>query len=416
MSIVGIVGIVDGNNDYPHVLHNVVPKRELPTVTQNKIRAYFPELSSITEYGVASQIFDTIFHMYTVLKEEPQPVLLDGKPNGSLRPEDYSWGYDHDTKARYKDLAEQFYQLCCARYSWKNLTPYMIKFINYAHNFMTYLPFPLSRFQTEGGEHLNYVHSSYYFKHTTRHGGNSKVDPQFTLLLAMYRKLAYEIHSGKTGDDFHHYAKMHVSACKIQAVFRGYSVRKHMKERGWCMKPKEEYDVERNHAILQDVHSHIFRTPLKELSLNTCMPLFQNKSFVLSGVVPSSNGRKWTQGSLGEKILSLGGRVKKMLPGNKKGRSTKVYHLLVNRDAIQCSKKMPDIIFEAFKQRCVVLDYIYVFDCIENNCLVPFKSYIPDFGDYLCQTSQQPTLQSQHFSRKKCVQTCQPLGIKNCIL
>ncbi len=38
---------------------------------------------------------------------------------------------------------------------------------------MDSLPFPIARFQSEGGEHANYEHNTFYYQHTTRHGSRS---------------------------------------------------------------------------------------------------------------------------------------------------------------------------------------------------------------------------------------------------
>ena len=167
--------------------------------------------------------------MYDILKTDPKPHLIPGKLQGSLHTEDYTWGYSTKTKLLYKKHAECFYQLLCKRYTWKSITPYMIKFVDYARYFMDHGDFPMSRFQTEGGEHLNYDHSRHYFQHTTRHGGKTKTDPLLSLLSTMYRKLSYQImcSSERTiGEAYGLYVKKHVAACLIQAVYRGYITRK----------------------------------------------------------------------------------------------------------------------------------------------------------------------------------------------
>lgn len=82
---------------------------------------------------------------------------------------DYVWGYSEDQLNHYKLHAERLYQLFCLRYTYKNLTPYMMKFIDYGLHFMTNLNgIPLNRLSTEGGEHSNCDQNCFYYQHTTR--------------------------------------------------------------------------------------------------------------------------------------------------------------------------------------------------------------------------------------------------------
>ena len=61
----------------------------------------------------------------------------------------------------------------------ENLTPYMIKFVDYGLRFMQNLQIPMCRFSTEGGEHSNYMRNCFYYNHTTQHGGKKLFDPLF---------------------------------------------------------------------------------------------------------------------------------------------------------------------------------------------------------------------------------------------
>ena len=109
--------------------------------------------------------------MIAILKSDPIPQLLEGKPEGSLRAEDYRWGYSTEDIKQYKQHAEAFYQLFVLRYTTKQITPYMIKLVDYGGAMMQSLPFSLGCYQSEGGEHANYDHNCYYYNHTTCHGG-----------------------------------------------------------------------------------------------------------------------------------------------------------------------------------------------------------------------------------------------------
>ncbi len=209
----------------------------------------------------------------------------------------------------------------------------MIKYIDYARFFMQSSKFPMSRFQAEGGEHLNYVHNCFHFQHTTRHGGRVKVDPQLSLLSTMYRKLYYEILSLESRTDFQVFVMRHRAACKIQVFFRGYLTRKFLS--------KDNTEPCNFSQILSKLQSmHYPPSPCKPSKTG----IFSDLTFILVGCVPNQSGCKWTQDKLLKEISLHGGRISKNLPGNTKGRSTKLYHILVNEKTILKSSKVPDIV------------------------------------------------------------------------
>lgn len=141
--------------DFPPVIEKVVSSRPIPPSILSEIAPYIKNTKAditVIEYDVVSNIWNSLYEMYVVLKTEPEPELLKGKLEGSLHPEDYTWGYNDTTKLMYKENAERFYKLFCSRFTWQRLTPYMIKFKDYARFFMENLDFPMCRFQAEGGE------------------------------------------------------------------------------------------------------------------------------------------------------------------------------------------------------------------------------------------------------------------------
>ncbi len=79
--------------DFPHVLTNVVPERLLIQTLPAEIINYIDALHVRTEFDLVCKLWNCIYHMYVILKDDPQPKLLPGKPKGSLLSEDYSWGY-----------------------------------------------------------------------------------------------------------------------------------------------------------------------------------------------------------------------------------------------------------------------------------------------------------------------------------
>ena len=262
----------------------------------------------------------------------------------------------------------------------------MIKFIDYAPYLLESLDFPMSRFQAEGGEHLNYTHNIHYFQHTTRHGGKNLVDPQLSILITMYRNLSYEIMNSESCEDFKKYVRKHIAACKIQAMFRGHLIRKL-----FAAHAQEENKILKSIELIQ--------CPTKP-TLHPTTGIFSEMTFMLVGNIHKQPGLLWTHSTLENKIISLGGKVIKNLPGKTKGRSSKIYDIIINAQAIIKSKKVPDSVREVHR-RYTILDYRYVFKCIEDNLLINKDAYKPDLGNILGSINQEPTLHQQHFCKKK---------------
>ena len=192
--------------DYPHVLSNVLFEREAQINMTKAAKKYLDIPDTATDIHLVSLIWESMYQMLSILKSDPDPVLLEGRPEGSVHVQDYKWGYSADQLQSYKFHAERFYQLYCARYKWHNLTPYMCKLVDYALYFMNDLPVPIVRCQAEAGEHANYLHGNIFYSHTTRHGGKYNVDPIVSIFETTWRRLCLDI-SGKKGEPAEHFAK-----------------------------------------------------------------------------------------------------------------------------------------------------------------------------------------------------------------
>lgn len=138
----------------------------------------------------------------------------------------------------FKDHAQRFYHLFKVKYSTAELTPYMIKLIDMGRYFMSNLPFSLGRFQGEGGEHVNYIHNTFYYQHTTRHGGRYNKDPVVAVFNHMWTNHCYSISTlGKNSNNleaatkFELYKRRHVAATKIQVLIKGWLARQKCKKK-----------------------------------------------------------------------------------------------------------------------------------------------------------------------------------------
>ena len=120
-----------------------------------------------------------------------------------------------------------------------------MKLIDHVPELMETLPFPIARFQSEGGEHASYLHNCFYFQHTTRHGGRVKQDPILSLFQACWNRLFHDIEQytlsidpeeQEVGQLFLAYCTCHRAANVIQRHFR-YLIRNMLKKEGWVLKP-----------------------------------------------------------------------------------------------------------------------------------------------------------------------------------
>ena len=177
---------------FPHPLHNIIGVRIVKIPLRDSVRKFLELPKEMPELQLVMSIWESFHYMFKTLKFEPEPSNFTGCLSDSSQCQ-FSWGYSPEQKRLYKFHAERFYQLYCLRYTHHHLTPYMMKFIDYAPYFIENLPVPLNRFQTEGSEHMNYDHNCFYYNHTTRHGGKNKVEPLKALFLHMWRRLCHDI-------------------------------------------------------------------------------------------------------------------------------------------------------------------------------------------------------------------------------
>ena len=88
-------------------------------------------------------------------------------------------------------------------------------------------------------------------------------------------------------------------------------------------------------------------------------------TFVLHGSIPANNKKRVTQACLKKEIQSKGGRVKTTIPYRQKGISKKKYIVLTTQDCIE-KKKTPSIVKIAIRRKFDILDYSYIFACLQN--------------------------------------------------
>lgn len=385
---------------FPHVLTNVSTSRPLQKQVKKEVREKLGLKEKYTEAEIERDIWGHFYQMCIILKEDPIPKLIEGKVEGSLDPEDYSWGYTEHQKIDYVHHAECFYQLFVLRYTHKNLTPYMVKFIDYAPLFMKELPFSMGRYQSEGGEHANYLHNCFYYQHTTRHGGRQKEDPILAIFNNIWSSLSYSICSGGTTDngmkvskDFEQYVKQHVNAKIIQTWRRMVFFQKQRIRAVLCIqkyfrqRKRGKPFVKLNVSYASKLHSDE-----EELS-------FHHYHFAICGTLPVIDGKKYSQATFKDLITNHHGRVCAKLPDSNK-LPTKRYTVLTS-DKVREMKTIPSQIKSALRNGHKILKFNFVTDSIRDGKLKNEQHYMLDFTKHLKTLPKRLSLESKHFSKRK---------------
>ena len=210
----------------------------------------------------------------------------------------------------------------------------------------------------------------------------------------MYRKLSYEISTGDpaVASRFQAYVESHHAAATIQAWYKGCRVRRLLSDRGFCSKSGNRVINDEAVSAVQNVLFKQNTTSAKETK-----PL-AGITFVFVGSVPSQGKKKWKQAALEAEAKSLGGTVAKTLPGEMKGKSTKRYYVLISKGGM--SKNVPAIVKDAVRRKYLILDYQFLFECIEKRCIVPFEVHQHDIARIYQCVNVEPTLAEKHFKRK----------------
>ncbi|KAJ8050599.1 hypothetical protein HOLleu_03862 [Holothuria leucospilota] len=364
--------------EFPHVLYNVCEESTYTNTLPSNVKEKLSLKSQYTAFELVSQIWYHFHEMITILKKDPEPVVLDGKAEGSLDARDYSWGYSEKDIDDYKYHAESFYQLFVFRYSASHLTPYMMKLVDLGSVLMQSLPFSLARFQSEAGEHANYDHNRFFYQHTTRAGGHShNNEPLLSILCNMYKQISYNILHGdqstegkQAAEAFCRYKKMHVSASSIQK---------------WWRALKGKPVGNKMCSTTRNFHSEL-------------PGVFSGKEFVLCGAVPKFQGKSMNHASLRTIIHEHGGRVHKSMPLPEKILSNDKYIVLVPK-SVANSKELPDVVRRALRAKCLVLDYSYIYDTVLGNCNKGVLSYKVDLSYHTTNLSETVSVEKKYFSK-----------------
>ena len=105
-----------------------------------------------------------LYQMYRILRKDTAQ-LKPGHPSSSTNVEDYEFGLHDSEISRYVYHANMFHALMIFRYGCKEVTPYMMKFVDVVPKHLCSTPFKsLMRVATEGGEQTHYMHICFYYQ------------------------------------------------------------------------------------------------------------------------------------------------------------------------------------------------------------------------------------------------------------
>jgi hypothetical protein len=359
----------DSEQEYPHVLSGVVGTQKIklnaiPTTVREKLD--LP--CDFTEFDLVSRIWYHFYSMHLIAVEDKKSANSNSDP------------YSEDEILKYKFHAETFYQLFVHRYGFKELTPYMMCYIDHIPQLMRRLPFSVGRFVAEGGENTNYFHQKFFYHHTTRHGGRQQIDPIKSIFHNMWFRLKYDMASYETsvkpGDNeaaqaFNCFIKERVQTHAAEIIQRAY----------------RQFKGKRYTCPCDD----------NVLSEATSVGIFHGKTFVMSGTVPKLSclaGKKNTQDALAEVIQQHGGAVRSSL--DKKAKSAKKFTVVCNKKTstkvISTSRDLAIAVREGYP----CLSYEFIDACLEAGDNLAEGRFRIDTSDIKVR-SRKLTLERKHF-------------------
>ena len=118
----------------------------------------------INDINYVKFIWWHFYQMYRILRKDTAQ-LKPGHPSSSTNVEDYEFGLHDSEISRYVYHANMFHALMIFRYGCKEVTPYMMKFVDVVPKHLCSTPFKsLMRVATEGGERTHYMHICFYYQ------------------------------------------------------------------------------------------------------------------------------------------------------------------------------------------------------------------------------------------------------------
>ena len=213
----------------------------------------------------------------------------------------------------------------------------------------------------------------------------------------MWRRICYDVHfkdgSKEVASAFTQYVTRHCAATLIQKYTRGWLERKKLPARGFLQESQTQEDRLANYRVIANLFPDSMvpegQKPINDKPLN-------GNILVFVGAVPKLQKRKITQKELYNIVNNLGGRTKKNLPGNIKGRSSKKYIVLYQ----PTGKSVPAAIRRGLCQGHHVVSYDNLFDTVIQRASVDIKKYVLPLSSLRSRLTLAIAVQKRHFRRE----------------
>ena len=209
-------------NLYPHVLTNVLFHREPEVKLTPSVNEYLKLPSRLTDFAVGFPDMGKHVHHAVPHQSRSRPRPERRAPWRITPCRRLHLGIWHRTSGKVQVPCGAFLSVVLCQIQIHNLTPYMCKLIDYGLLFMKKLPVPIVRFQAEAGEHANYLHSTFYYAHTTDMDEREIV----TLCYRHSRPHGAAVSGGhcrrcETASHFQNWLAKHRAAVTLQRMWRG---------------------------------------------------------------------------------------------------------------------------------------------------------------------------------------------------
>ena len=245
------------------------------------MKEYLKLPSKLTDFQWVSLMWESMYVMFTLIKTDPKPVLKEWRPEGSLHAHDLTGNVVQNIWKSTGSILSSF--TSCSVPDTNTITSHHICGNWLIMGWFAWKKFPalIVRFQTEAGEHANYLQSTFYYAHTTRHGGKGNCDPMLSNLEPSWGRLCHGVifEGGEPASHFENLLAQHKAAVTLQRMWCGFFTRHRMQLGGFVLHSE---NLEMRAEVRVVVHQELDRQLLSQQSTENTLPL-AGKHFVLAG-------------------------------------------------------------------------------------------------------------------------------------
>ena len=310
---------------FPHVLNNVLFeslfKRKADEKFSAAVSKYLNLPTDMAIFPLVSTMWDSMFRI-SILRTEPQPKLIEGLPEGSLFPSDYTWGL-HQQKNLNINFKLNVFTICFVhvmhRASWPHIcanSSIMLRSSWETYQYFWYVSKPEQ-------ENIQTTCMAISFIHTLPGmGAKGSVMPLC---------LCWRQHEGVFAMKLKRVTLMHTIS---QNSFQSTELR--WQSSGcvkvfWCAVASNKLALSPSTECWRLWNKSV-KVHLHEETLSSCTTSlsFENLHFIWVGNIPKYNNKKCTRANIANRIACNGWKIRNSLPVKTKEHSRKKYPVLYN--------------------------------------------------------------------------------------